>query len=136
MVNSVSGAADIQYTYVILSTKCVPDVIKTPELLNPLLSPPYCDKFDQPTYVLLQNGLNIELDLYRAVKALRKTREPRIINTSIYVLTNLIAPNVVEHEPFVGADVLNVSPPFVGIDIINDSFSLICCHHFSRHGWI
>lgn len=107
VVNSISSATDRQYTHVILSTKCIPDVIKTPDLLKPLLSSPYCDKFEQPTYVLLQNGLNIEVDLYHAIKDLGNPIEPRIINTGVYVFANLIAPNVVEHGPFVGLNILN-----------------------------
>jgi len=54
---------------------------------------------------LLQNGLNIEVDLYRAIKALGKSGEPRIINAGVYVFANLIAPNVVEHGPFARLDI-------------------------------
>lgn len=104
VVNSISSAADRQYSHVILSTKCVPEVIKTPDLLKPLISSPYCDQFQQPVYVLLQNGLNIEVDLYRAIKALGKPEEPVIINTGVYVFANLISANVVEHGPFVSAN--------------------------------
>ncbi|KAF5339696.1 hypothetical protein D9758_014903 [Tetrapyrgos nigripes] len=100
VVSSVSDAADRQYSHVILATKCIPDVIKTPEILKPLLSPPYCDRFHQPTYVLLQNGLNIELDLYHAIKSLGQS-EPRIVNTGVYVFANQVSPNVVTHGPFV-----------------------------------
>ncbi|KAJ4488322.1 ketopantoate reductase PanE/ApbA-domain-containing protein [Lentinula aciculospora] len=105
VVDSVSTAADRQYSHVILATKCVPEVIKTPDVLKPLLSAPYCDQFEQPIYVLLQNGLNIEVDLYKAIKSLGKPDEPRIINTSVYVFANLISPNVVEHGPFARLDV-------------------------------
>ncbi|KAJ3937434.1 MAG: ketopantoate reductase PanE/ApbA C terminal-domain-containing protein [Lentinula lateritia] len=105
VVNSISSAADRQYSHVILSTKCVPEVIKTPDLLKPLISSPYCDQFQQPVYVLLQNGLNIEVDLYRAIKALGKPEEPVIINTGVYVFANLISANVVEHGPFARLDI-------------------------------
>ncbi|THU77093.1 hypothetical protein K435DRAFT_878297 [Dendrothele bispora CBS 962.96] len=100
VVSSVSDFADRQYSHVILATKCIPDVIKTPEILKPLLSAPYCDRFDQPTYVLLQNGLNIEVDLYHAIKSLGQS-EPRIVNTGVYIFANQVAPNVVTHGPFV-----------------------------------
>ncbi|KAF5376597.1 hypothetical protein D9757_009592 [Collybiopsis confluens] len=100
VVSSVADAADRQYSHVMLATKCIPEVIKTPEILKPLLSPPYSNRFQQPTYVLLQNGLNIERDLYHAIKSLGQS-EPRIVNTGIYLLANQVAPNVVTHGPFV-----------------------------------
>ncbi|KAF5347642.1 hypothetical protein D9757_013352 [Collybiopsis confluens] len=100
VVSSVSEAADRQYSYVMLATKCIPDVIKTPDILKPLLSSPYCDKFHQPTYVLLQNGLNIERDLYYAIKSIGQS-EPRIVSTGVYLLANQVAPNVVTHGPFI-----------------------------------
>ncbi|KAJ3737407.1 ketopantoate reductase PanE/ApbA-domain-containing protein [Lentinula guzmanii] len=105
VVNSISSAADRQYSHVILATKCVPEVIKTSEILKPLLSAPYSDRFEQPVYVLLQNGLNIEVDLYRAIKSLGTPNEPRIINAGVYVFANLISANVVEHGPFARLDI-------------------------------
>ncbi|KAJ3795954.1 ketopantoate reductase PanE/ApbA-domain-containing protein [Lentinula aff. detonsa] len=105
VVNSISSAADRQYSHVILATKCVPEVIKTSEILKPLLSAPYSDRFEQPVYVLLQNGLNIEVDLYRAIKSLGTPDEPKIINAGVYVFANLISANVVEHGPFARLDI-------------------------------
>ena len=60
---SVAEAADIQYSYVVVATKAVPDLIQTYKILEPLLSQDYVVRFSQPTYVLLQNGLNVEVDL-------------------------------------------------------------------------
>ncbi|TRM67019.1 ketopantoate reductase PanE/ApbA C terminal-domain-containing protein [Schizophyllum amplum] len=77
LVSSVAAAADQTYSYVFLTTKCIPDIIKTPALVAPLLSAPYADEHRQPVYVLMQNGINVEKDLYDAVKALGKG-EPRI----------------------------------------------------------
>src|ERR1700761_5021161 len=70
---TVAEAADRSYAYVIVTTKAIPDVMRTPELLAPFLAPEYVEKYQQPTYVMLQNGLNVETDLFRAVKALGKT---------------------------------------------------------------
>ncbi|KAG6856710.1 hypothetical protein H0H87_001499 [Tephrocybe sp. NHM501043] len=64
-------------------------------ILEPLLSVPYANVHPQPTYVLLQNGLHVEADLYQAIKQLGK--EPSIISTALYINTNLLEPNVVEH---------------------------------------
>jgi len=99
LCKSVEVAADRPYDYVILTTKAVPDLIKTPIILAPLLSSPYIDKYSQPAYVLLQNGLNVEVDLYHAIKALGKD-EPKIVGTSLYIGTNLLAPDLVDHNSF------------------------------------
>lgn len=100
MCKSVGSAADTPYDYVILTTKALPDIIKTPTILAPLLTAPYIEKYPQPAYVILQNGLNVEVDLYHAIKALAQG-EPKIIGTSLYIGTNLLAPDVVEHNGFV-----------------------------------
>ena len=101
VTSSVAAAANQKYDYVFVTTKCIPDIVKTPTLLAPLLSAPYIDEHPQPVYVLMQNGLNVEKDLYNAIKALGKG-EPRIISSSVFIGTNLIAPNVVGHNDFVG----------------------------------
>ena len=101
VTSSVAAAANQKYDYVFVTTKCIPDIVKTPTLLAPLLSAPYIDEHPQPVYVLMQNGLNVEKDLYHAITALGKG-EPRIISSSVFIGTNLIAPNVVGHNDFVG----------------------------------
>ena len=97
---SVSHAADRSYSHVVVTTKAVPELLRTPAILSPLLTPPYSDRHPQPTYVLLQNGLNVESDLYDAIKHLDKG-EPRIISTAVWIATNLLDDNVVEHSDFV-----------------------------------
>ncbi|KAF5325540.1 hypothetical protein D9619_009859 [Psilocybe cf. subviscida] len=96
LCKSVAEAADCEYAYVIITTKSVPEAVKTSTILAPLLSPEYTSKFPQPTYVFLQNGLNVEADTYHAVKALGQG-QPRIIGCALYIFSNLLAPNVVEH---------------------------------------
>ncbi|KAG6865175.1 hypothetical protein C0991_004723 [Blastosporella zonata] len=91
VVRSVQEAADRPYSYVFVTTKAIPERTSTPSILKPLISAPY----PQPTYVLLQNGLNVETDLYHAIKELGK--EPSIISTALWINTNLLEPNVVEH---------------------------------------
>lgn len=49
----------------------------------------------------MQNGLNIEVDLYNALKTLKPEEEPRVINTSVYIGTRLLQKDVVEHNFFV-----------------------------------
>ena len=97
---SVAEAADTQYSYVMVATKAIPELIRTSKILEPLQSQDYTARFSQPTYVLLQNGLNVEVDLYNSLKALGKG-EPSIISTAVWIGTNLLAPNVVEHNEFV-----------------------------------
>ncbi len=97
MCPTVASAADQQYDYVVVTTKAIPELIKTPKILEPFLSAAYTSKFLQPTYVILQNGLNVEADLYDALKALNQG-EPKIIGSSVYIGTNLLAPDVVQHS--------------------------------------
>lgn len=99
LCRSIEDAADRAYSHVVVTTKAVPDVIRTPDLLKPLLTAPYSDKYEQPTYVLLQNGLNVEVDLYKDIKALGKG-EPKVIGSGVYINANLVASNVVEHSDF------------------------------------
>ncbi|KIY67469.1 6-phosphogluconate dehydrogenase C-terminal domain-like protein [Cylindrobasidium torrendii FP15055 ss-10] len=92
---NVLTAADQQYDYVVLTTKCVPEVVKTSKILEPIITEPYLSKFKQPTYLILQNGLNVEDELYHTLKA--AGQEPSIIGSCVYIGTNLVAPNVVSH---------------------------------------
>ncbi|KAJ2922390.1 hypothetical protein H1R20_g14704, partial [Candolleomyces eurysporus] len=96
---SISEAADRPYSYVLVATKAVPELTRTPKLLEPLLSAPYTENYEQPTYVLLQNGLNVEVDLYKAAKALGQGT-PKIVSAAVWIFTNLSAPNVVKHGDF------------------------------------
>ncbi|KAJ3563361.1 hypothetical protein NP233_g8989 [Leucocoprinus birnbaumii] len=93
---SVADAADQPYSYVFVTTKAIPDVTATPDILRLLVSPPYADLYPQPTYLLLQNGLNVEKDLYEVIRKLGKG-SPNIISTTLWFQANLLGPNVVEH---------------------------------------
>lgn len=97
---SVADAADRPYSYVVVTTKAVPELVRTPSLLSSLLSSPYADQHPQPTYVLMQNGLNVEVDLYEALKKLKPSEEPRIISTAVWIGTELKGNNV-GHNGFV-----------------------------------
>ena len=105
MCNSVAHASDRPYGYVFVTTKAIPELIRTPTLLSPLLNPPYSDTYAQPTYVLLQNGLNVEANLYDAIKKLGKG-EPKIVGTAVYIGVNLIGDNTVEHGDFVRIELI------------------------------
>ncbi|KIY70723.1 6-phosphogluconate dehydrogenase C-terminal domain-like protein [Cylindrobasidium torrendii FP15055 ss-10] len=94
VVASIAEAATKQYDYVIVTTKLVPELLTTPQLLEPFLTAPYIDSFEQPVYVLAQNGLEIEQDLYDAVAALGKT--PKILPCALQIGCSLVD-NVVEH---------------------------------------
>ena len=98
---TISDALDRPYSHVVLTTKAIPELQTTPSLLRPLLSPPYADVHPQPTYVLMQNGLNVEVALYNALKNLKPHEEPRIISTAVWIGTGLQDKNVVEHNEFV-----------------------------------
>ncbi|KDR77134.1 hypothetical protein GALMADRAFT_246353 [Galerina marginata CBS 339.88] len=98
LCRSVADAADRPYSYVVVTTKAIPDLVTTSQILAPLLSDRYRELYPQPTYVLLQNGLNVERDLYDSLSADKE--EPSIINCALWIYTNLLAPNVVEHGDF------------------------------------
>ncbi|GBE83590.1 hypothetical protein BKA93DRAFT_839762 [Sparassis latifolia] len=100
LFQSVAEALDRPYSYVVVTTKAIPELVRTPTLLAPFLSPPYSDTYPQPTYVLMQNGLNVEVDLYRVLKKLKRTEEPRIISTAVWIGSRMIGSNVIEHNDF------------------------------------
>lgn len=99
----MADAADKPYDYVVVTTKAIPEVVTTAQILSPLITKDYADRFRQPTYILLQNGLGVERELYHALKALPNSAavEPKIITCGLWIYTNLLAPNVVEHGDFV-----------------------------------
>ncbi|TFK29441.1 6-phosphogluconate dehydrogenase C-terminal domain-like protein [Coprinopsis marcescibilis] len=97
---SINDAAkEGPYAYVLVATKYIPELMTTPQLLQPLLTAPYAEQHEQPTYVLLQNGLNVEKGLHQAVKAIGKG-EPKIVSVAVWIGTNLVGPNSVEHGAF------------------------------------
>ena len=113
--NSVASAADRSYSHVVLTIKALPDVTPTSTLLAPLLKAPYADRFDQPTYVFLQNGLNVEADLYKALLSLEKG-PPKIISAAVAIITNMRGDNVVEHIlNIVGISFVRLCPSGSGI---------------------
>jgi len=80
-----------------VATKAIPEITTTSALLSPLLDRSY--KFPQPVYVLLQNGLGIEKDLYSAAVKL-DNGTPRILHGAVWIASNLVAPNVLVHGEF------------------------------------
>lgn len=101
MVKDVVEAADRTYSYVLITTKALPDISPTPQILAPLLSPDYVKKHGSPTFVILQNGLGVERDLYAAVSSAWSTT-PRVLSAAVYIQANLIGDrDVVEQGPFV-----------------------------------
>jgi len=96
---SIPQALDRPYDYVVVSTKAVPEITRTPTLLSPLLTLPYAGAHPKPTYVLLQNGLNVEKDLYIALKEIEE--EPKIISTAVRIGTNMTGANTLEHNELV-----------------------------------
>lgn len=66
IVKTVDEAADRHYPFVICATKCVPEVIKTSEILAPLISPLLSSN---TVFLLIQNGVGIEDDLREALQS-------------------------------------------------------------------
>ncbi|KAL5483425.1 hypothetical protein ACEPAI_8656 [Sanghuangporus weigelae] len=93
---SVQEALDRSYSYVVLATKSLPEIAPTSYILSPLLSPKYTHP--QPAYVLFQNGLGIENDLFEAASKLVRDGKPRILSCTLHIGTNLLSDNVVQHN--------------------------------------
>ncbi|KAG8692683.1 hypothetical protein FRC08_009604 [Ceratobasidium sp. 394] len=101
VVKSVQEAADRQYKYVLITTKALPDINPTPQILAPLLVPGYASKFPPPTFVILQNGLGVEKDLYAAAQSAWSASEPCILSAAVYIQANLVGDrDIVEQGPF------------------------------------
>ncbi|CAE6464598.1 unnamed protein product [Rhizoctonia solani] len=100
VVSSVAEATDRAYKYVLISTKALPDVNPTPLILAPLLTEEYSKRYPSPTFVILQNGLGVEKDLYVAAERSWKAK-PRVLSAAVYIQANLIGGrDVVEQGPF------------------------------------
>lgn len=84
---SVEGAATCGYAYVVLATKCLPDVHPTTTLLAPLLTPEYMKAHGLPTFVLFQNGLGVEQTLDAACKKL--DAQAVVLTAAVYIDSNL-----------------------------------------------
>ncbi|TCD70348.1 hypothetical protein EIP91_003700 [Steccherinum ochraceum] len=96
---SVEEAADRAYTHVVVATKIIAELQTNAGLLQPLLSIPYTQRYPQPTYVLMQNGMNIEVDLWDAISALDQGT-PQILGASMLISARQLTKNVVEHGDF------------------------------------
>ncbi|KAI5117609.1 hypothetical protein M0805_006722 [Coniferiporia weirii] len=95
LCSTLDEALDRPYSFVLLATKVLPGISPTSSLLAPLLSPLYAHP--QPAYVLLQNGLGIESELYEAASKLQQG-PPRILSCTVYIGTNLLSEAVVQHN--------------------------------------
>lgn len=100
---SIEEALDRPYAYVVVTTKAVPEVQKTSKLLAPLLVKTY--PHSQPTYILMQNGMNVEVDLYQALKAPDSSQGPSIISTSVWAIANMLDDCTVQHYNVVSTSV-------------------------------
>lgn len=102
VVKSVQEAADRSYTYVLVTTKALPDINPTPQIIAPLLTPEYAEQYAPPTFVILQNGLGVERDLYTAAQTAWTNSDPKILSAAVYIQANLIGDrDIVEQGPFV-----------------------------------
>ncbi|KAK7053047.1 hypothetical protein VNI00_004368 [Paramarasmius palmivorus] len=104
VLSSISQAADQGYDYVFVSTKVVPEVLTTEKMLEPILSKSYVEKYGQPIYVLLQNGIGVEKGLAKAATEVEREiskdyheNKPRIVSACVYCMGNLIQPDMVEY---------------------------------------
>ncbi|KAG9018841.1 hypothetical protein FRB90_009128 [Tulasnella sp. 427] len=100
VVRTVAEAADAAYDFVVITTKAIPELYPTSEIVAPLHSENY--KYPQPIYVLMQNGLGVERNLYAALQTQEITKSAAIVTGSILIMTNMIGDTVV-HGDFASA---------------------------------
>jgi len=103
VARSVQDAIEsgIAFSYVIVTTKYLPDITTTTQILQPLLSDSYVHPV-LPTVVLMQNGLGIEEDIYAALKSHPKTvSTAMVISCAVYITASLVDDGSVSHGPFV-----------------------------------
>jgi 2-dehydropantoate 2-reductase len=68
------------YDYCLLTTKCLPDVLPNAELLKPALAT------DQiRSYALIQNGLDVEKDVYEVLQSKGKQDEVPIVTAAAWI---------------------------------------------------
>lgn len=96
-MRTVAEAIDQAYDYVVITTKAIPELYPTAELVAPLLSD---YKYPQPTYVLMQNGLGVERDLHAALQEKDSTRSARIITGAVIIMSNVTG-DTASHGDFV-----------------------------------
>lgn len=84
-----------------MTTKCIPEQTPTTKLVASFLSAPYVDQHPQPTYVFMQNGINIEAGLYKKLKELQPNKEPKIISAIMWIGADSLNATTVEHENMV-----------------------------------
>ncbi|KZS96712.1 6-phosphogluconate dehydrogenase C-terminal domain-like protein [Sistotremastrum niveocremeum HHB9708] len=100
---SVDAAAKSgPYSFVVVCTKCLPDVLPTSTLLAPFFEPPYVETHSQPVYALLQNGVGIERDFYNHAIMKLGNRNISIISGALYIAANLRG-DIVEHSEWGGS---------------------------------
>ncbi|KIY70722.1 6-phosphogluconate dehydrogenase C-terminal domain-like protein [Cylindrobasidium torrendii FP15055 ss-10] len=97
LYSSIGAAAVKRYDYVIVTSKCVPEVLPTSKILEPLLCDVYTSAYGQPTYVLFQNGFDIERELYERLRTV--TERPSVISAALHIFTNQ-AGAVVNHNAY------------------------------------
>ncbi|EEB94483.1 hypothetical protein MPER_06695 [Moniliophthora perniciosa FA553] len=105
LLRFVSDAADRGYDYVFVATKVIPEILTTEKMLAPILTRSYTEKFGQPVYILLQNGIGVEKGLAAGIADISRGSEirqvfdkrPSIVSACVYCMGNLIQPDMVEY---------------------------------------
>ncbi|KAI0037073.1 6-phosphogluconate dehydrogenase [Vararia minispora EC-137] len=100
VVPCVPDACDRAYDYAIITTKAIPELVNTSAsiVLAPLFNKTYTSRFPQPVYVNMQNGLDVERDLYETLEA--RGLRPRVVGTAVYIGTKTGGKNVLIHSHF------------------------------------
>jgi 2-dehydropantoate 2-reductase len=91
----------LAFSYVLVTTKYLPDIITTAQILQPILSDSYVHP-KLPTLVLMQNGLGNEEDIFATLKSHPKTLStPMVISCAVYITASVLDDGSVSHGTFV-----------------------------------
>ena len=82
-----------------VSTKVVPGISSSPAILRPLIQ--HLSR-SSPTFVLLQNGIGVEVELHEAIQSQIESSanpfpRPLIISCALYIMANVLDNGTVIH---------------------------------------
>ncbi|RXK40293.1 hypothetical protein M231_02407 [Tremella mesenterica] len=105
-------AGDVKYDYCLITTKCLPDVNPTSKLVEPVINSGKVGAF-----VLVQNGLDVEVDLYEAVKE----KNIPIVSSCIWIGIMTSPDGGIVHWGGGGTAVMGIYPPAAVNEIPNET---------------
>ncbi|KAH9934314.1 uncharacterized protein B0H18DRAFT_980920 [Fomitopsis serialis] len=113
LMSSLDQALDRTYAFVVLATKAIPEVTTTRDVVAPLLGLTYDGAHPQPAFVFMQNGIDVEEDIYVTLSQKVPSQNPRLISTALWVHMHMRDSVTVEYNNFGHIDIGDYLPPTV-----------------------